>query len=133
MKMCRDWFRAPFGSRSSLYGVLFPRLFTIADLAGRVLDRKIGPNEMGGTSKTISNLAGIGSTTFTPIVSPTEVAILGITRTRTETVWNGDTPRPVPMVPLDLSYDHRVINGPDAARFLTRYTGLIGNPRNMLI
>lgn len=105
----------------------------IADLAARAQARKIGPDDMGGASMTITNLGGIGGTAFTPIVNPPEVAILGITRTETVTVWDGDTPRPVPMVPLDLSYDHRVINGADAARFMTHYTGLIADPRNMLI
>ena len=105
----------------------------ITDLAGRAQARKIAPDEMGGASMTITNLGGIGGTAFTPIVNPPEVAILGITRTETITVWDGDTPRPVPMVPLDLSYDHRVINGADAARFLTHYAGLIAEPRNMLI
>lgn len=105
----------------------------IADLAARAQARKIKPEEMGGASMTISNLGGIGGTAFTPIVNPPEVAILGITRTQIETVWDGDTPRPVPMVPLDLSYDHRVINGADAARFMTHYCALITDPRNMLI
>lgn len=105
----------------------------IADLAARAQARKIGPDEMGGASMTITNLGGLGGTAFTPIVNPPEVAILGITRTQTETVWESETPRPVPMAPLDLSYDHRVINGADAARFMTRYCGLIAEPRNMLI
>ncbi|TRD23208.1 2-oxo acid dehydrogenase subunit E2 [Palleronia caenipelagi] len=105
----------------------------IADLAGRAQARKVGPDEMGGASMTITNLGGLGGSAFTPIVNPPEVAILGITRTETVTVWEGDTPRPVPMVPLDLSYDHRVINGADAARFMTHYTRLIADPRNMLI
>ena len=105
----------------------------IADLAARAQARKVGLDEMGGASMTITNLGGIGGTGFTPIVNPPEVAILGITRTETITVWDGDTPRPVPMVPLDLSYDHRVINGAGAARFLTHYAGLLGDPRNMLI
>ncbi|WP_439524482.1 2-oxo acid dehydrogenase subunit E2 [Marivita sp.] len=105
----------------------------IADLAARAQTRKIKPDEMGGASMTITNLGGIGGTAFTPIVNPPEVAILGITRTETITVWDADTPRPVPMVPLDLSYDHRVINGADAARFLSHYARLIGDPRNMLI
>ncbi|MDF0600216.1 2-oxo acid dehydrogenase subunit E2 [Psychromarinibacter sp. C21-152] len=105
----------------------------IAGLAARAQARKIGPDEMGGASMTITNLGGIGGTAFTPIVNPPEVAILGITRTETVTVWDGDTPRPVPMVPLDLTYDHRVINGADAARFLAHYSGLIADPRNMLI
>jgi len=105
----------------------------ITDLATRAQARKIGPDEMGGASMSISNLGGLGGTAFSPIVNPPEVAILGITRTETVTVWDGDTPRPVPMVPLDLSYDHRVINGADAARFLTHYAKLIGDPRHMLI
>lgn len=105
----------------------------IADLAARANARKIGPEEMGGASMTITNLGGIGGTAFTPIVNPPEVAILGITRTQTATVWDGPTPRPVPMVPLDLSYDHRVINGADAARFMAHYTKLITDPRHMLM
>jgi pyruvate dehydrogenase E2 component (dihydrolipoamide acetyltransferase) len=105
----------------------------ITDLAGRAQARKIKPDEMGGASMTITNLGGLGGTAFSPIVNPPEVAILGITRTETATLWDGDTPRPVPMAPLDLSYDHRVINGADAARFMTRYARLISEPRNMLI
>ena len=105
----------------------------IADLAARAQARKIGPDEMGGASMSISSLGGIGGTAFTPIVNPPELAILGITRTETVTLWDGDTPRPVPMVPLDLSYDHRVINGADAARFMTRYCQLVADPRQLLI
>jgi pyruvate/2-oxoglutarate dehydrogenase complex dihydrolipoamide acyltransferase (E2) component len=105
----------------------------ISDLAARAQARKIAPDEMGGASMTISNLGGIGGTAFSPIVNPPEVAILGITRTETVTHWDGDTPRPLPMAPLDLSYDHRVINGADAARFLACYVGFIVDPRKMLI
>ena len=105
----------------------------IAELAGRAQARRIGPDEMGGASMTITNLGGIGGTAFSPIVNPPEVAILGITRTETVTVWEGETPRPVPMVPLDLSYDHRVINGADAARFLSGYAAMIADPRRMLV
>ena len=105
----------------------------ISDLAARAQARKISPDQMGGASMTITNLGGIGGSAFTPIVNPPEVAILGITRPETITVWDGDTPKPVQMVPLDLSYDHRVINGADAARFMTHYCGLIADPRNLLI
>lgn len=105
----------------------------IADLANRAQARKIRPDEMGGASMTISNLGGIGGTAFSPIVNPPEVAILGITRTEVVTVWDGETPRPVPMVPLDLSYDHRVINGADAARFMAFLTRLIADPRRIMI
>lgn len=105
----------------------------IADLAARAQARKVGPDEMGGASMTITNLGGIGGTAFTPIVNPPEVAILGITRTETVTVWEGNTPHPVPMVPLDLSYDHRVINGADAARFMTYLAGLLADPRRIMV
>ena len=105
----------------------------ISDLASRARNRKVGPDEMGGASMTITNLGGIGGIGFTPIVNPPEVAILGITRTETVTVWDGDTPRPVPMVPLDLSYDHRVINGADAARFVSYLAGLIADPRRIMV
>ena len=105
----------------------------ISDLAMRAQNRKVGPDEMGGASITITNLGGIGGIGFTPIVNPPEVAILGITRTETVTVWEGDTPRPVPMVPLDLSYDHRVINGADAARFMNYLAGLIADPRRIMV
>jgi pyruvate dehydrogenase E2 component (dihydrolipoamide acetyltransferase) len=105
----------------------------ISDLATRAQNRKVGLDEMGGASMTITNLGGIGGIGFTPIVNPPEVAILGITRTETITVWEGDAPRPVPMAPLDLSYDHRVINGADAARFMSYFAGLIADPRRIMV
>jgi pyruvate/2-oxoglutarate dehydrogenase complex dihydrolipoamide acyltransferase (E2) component len=105
----------------------------ITDLAARAQSRKVGPDEMGGASMSITSLGGIGGTGFTPIVNPPELAILGLSRTRTETVWEGATPRPIPMVPVDLSYDHRAINGADAARFMVHYCRSIRDPRNMLI
>lgn len=105
----------------------------ITDLAGRAQARKIGPEEMGGASMSISNLGGIGGTSFTPIVNPPEVAILGLTRTEIMPVWDGEVFQPVPMVPLDLSYDHRVINGAEAARFVTYLAGLLGDPRRIMI
>ena len=108
--------------RATFFG--FPRLHISSYLAF-----------MSGLNLTasINNLGGIGGTAFTPIVNPPEVAILGITRTETVTAWDGDSSHPMPMVPLDLSYDHRVINGADAARFLARYRDLIADPRMMLI
>jgi pyruvate dehydrogenase E2 component (dihydrolipoamide acetyltransferase) len=105
----------------------------IADLARRAQDRKIRGDEMGGASMTISNLGGIGGIGFTPIVNPPEVAILGLTRTEMVPCWDGAAWQPVPMVPLDLSYDHRVVNGADAARFTARHAALIADPRRMLI
>lgn len=105
----------------------------IADLAARAAERKIKPEEMGGASMSISNLGGIGGRHFSPIVNPPEVAILGITRASMEPVWNGAEFQPTLMCPLDLSYDHRVINGADAARFLSHCAGLLSDPRRMLI
>jgi pyruvate dehydrogenase E2 component (dihydrolipoamide acetyltransferase) len=112
---------------------LWPIAAEITDLATRAQDRKVKPDEMGGASMSISNLGGIGGTAFTPIVNPPELAILGLTRTETVPVWDGAAWQPVPMLPLDLSYDHRVINGADAARFLARYADLLADPRRLLI
>ncbi|WP_400087526.1 2-oxo acid dehydrogenase subunit E2 [Yoonia sp. R78084] len=105
----------------------------ITDLAARAQARKVGPDEMGGASMSISNLGGIGGTAFTPIVNPPEVAILGLTRTEITPVWDGEVFQPKPMVPLDLSYDHRVINGAEAARFVSYLAGLLGDPRRIMI
>jgi len=105
----------------------------ISDLANRAKNRKIGPSEMGGASMTISNLGGIGGTAFTPIVNPPEVAILGITRTRVTPVWNGSDFEPTPLAPLDMSYDHRVINGADAAKFLATLSKTLADPRFLLV
>ena len=99
----------------------------IGALAAKAQDRKLRPTEMGGASMSISNLGGIGGEAFTPIINPPELAILGITRTEIRPVWDGSAFKPTPMVPLDLTYDHRVINGADAARFLSRYRVLIAD------
>ena len=82
---------------------------------------------------TISNLGSIGGTAFTPIINPPEVAILGLTRIEITPVWTGGAFEPVPMLPLDLSYDHRVINGAAAARFVGRFAALIVEPRRMIL
>lgn len=105
----------------------------IADLAGRAQDRKVRPEEMGGASMTITNLGGIGGRSFSPIVNPPEVAILGLTRTTTEPVWDGERFLPTPLCPLSLSYDHRVINGAEAARFTARYAAVLADPRELLV
>ncbi|GGR37018.1 dihydrolipoyllysine-residue acetyltransferase [Deinococcus ruber] len=90
------------------------------ELAGKARDRKLKPDEMAGATFTISNLGGIGGYAFTPIVNPPEVAILGVSRGGFEPVWNKDTQsfEPRNMLPLSLSYDHRLIDGADAARFV---------------
>lgn len=105
----------------------------ITDLSTRARKRKIKPHELGGASMSISSLGGLGGEAFTPIVNPPEVAIIGLTRMEMRPVWDGAEFVPRPMVPVDLSYDHRVINGADAARFVTRYKTLIANPDELLL
>ena len=87
-------------------------------LAERARERKLTPDDMSGGSLTISNLGGIGGTYFTPIVNWPEVAILGVSRGAIEPVWKDGKFEPVQRLPLSLSYDHRVIDGADAMRFL---------------
>ncbi len=105
----------------------------IADLAGRAQARKLRGEETGGASMSISNLGGIGGRGFTPIVNPPEVAILGLTRATMEPIWDGEAFQPRLIVSLDLSYDHRVINGADAARFTAHYARLLEDPRRLLL
>jgi pyruvate dehydrogenase E2 component (dihydrolipoamide acetyltransferase) len=88
------------------------------DLATRARSRKLRPDEMQGGGFSISNLGGIGGTAFTPIVSWPEVAILGASRAATQPRWTGDRFEPRLILPLSLSYDHRLVDGADAARFL---------------
>ncbi len=90
----------------------------IQQLADKAKARKLTLDEMSGGSMSISNLGGIGGTAFTPIVNWPEVAILGVSRGSFEPVWNGTTFEPRQMLPLSLSYDHRLIDGADAIRFL---------------
>ncbi|HSR55608.1 MAG TPA: 2-oxo acid dehydrogenase subunit E2, partial [Alphaproteobacteria bacterium] len=78
-------------------------------------------------------LGGIGGTAFTPIVNAPEVAILGVTRSRMAPVWNGRKFAPRLMQPLDLSYDHRVIDGAEAARFVAFLCGLLSDVRRLLL
>jgi pyruvate dehydrogenase E2 component (dihydrolipoamide acetyltransferase) len=88
------------------------------DLAARARERKLKPEEMQGGCFSISNLGGIGGTAFTPIVNWPEVAILGVSRAATHPHWTGDRFEPRLILPLSLSYDHRLVDGADAARFL---------------
>ncbi len=105
----------------------------MADISTRARAKKLKPDEMQGASMTISSLGGIGGTAFTPIVNPPEVAILGITRAKMEPVWNGTEFIPRLLCPLDLSYDHRVVDGADAARFMAHYCKTIGDIRRLLL
>lgn len=92
----------------------------LMDLAARARDRKLKPEEMSGATFTVTNLGGIGGTAFTPIVNWPEVAILGLSRSRTELKLHGGAVVERLMLPLSLSYDHRVINGADGARFVAK-------------
>jgi len=90
----------------------------LSDLASRARSRKLMPDEMQGATFTVSNLGGIGGSAFSPIVNWPEVGILGVSRARMQPTWDGETFRPRLTMPLDLSYDHRLVDGADAARFL---------------
>lgn len=103
----------------------------MSDMSSRARAKKLKPDEMQGASMTISSLGGIGGTAFTPIVNPPEVAILGITRASMQPVWNGSEFIPRLMCPLDLTYDHRVVDGADAARFMAQYIKEISDIRRL--
>jgi pyruvate dehydrogenase E2 component (dihydrolipoamide acetyltransferase) len=89
----------------------------LADLSARARAGKLAPAEMTGATFTISSLGGIGGTYFTPIINAPEVAILGVCRSRMQPVWDGEQFRPRLILPLSLSWDHRVVDGASAARF----------------
>jgi pyruvate dehydrogenase E2 component (dihydrolipoamide acetyltransferase) len=105
----------------------------MAELAERARLKKLGADDMRGGSFTISNLGGIGGTGFTPIVNYPEVAILGLSRARIQPVFRDGQFVPRLLLPLSLSYDHRVIDGADAARFARRLCEMLENPLVMLL
>ena len=105
----------------------------MADMSVRARNKKLKPDEMQGASMTISSLGGIGGTQFTPIVNAPEVGILGITRASMQPVWDGSEFIPRLMCPLDLTYDHRVIDGADAARFMAYYVQQISDIRRLTL
>lgn len=94
---------------------------------------KLMPADMQGGCMTVSSLGGIGGTAFTPIVNAPEVAILGVTRAKMQPVWNGESFAPKLMLPLDLTYDHRVIDGAEGARFMEAIKSYLGDLRRMLL
>jgi len=105
----------------------------MSDVSSRARAKKLKPEEMQGASMTISSLGGIGGTAFTPIVNPPEVAILGITRAKMQPVWDGTAFEPRLICPVDVSYDHRVVDGAQAARFMAHYCHTIGDIRRLLL
>ena len=105
----------------------------LGDTSAKAREGKLAPGEMQGGTFTISSLGGIGGTDFTPIVNAPEVAILGVVRSRMAPVWNGSEFKPRLMLPLYVSYDHRVIDGALAARFTTHLAGVLGDLRRALL
>ena len=102
-------------------------------LAKKARDGKLSPSEMSGGCFSISSLGGIGGTMFTPIINAPEVAILGVSRSSMKPVWNGKEFAPRLILPLSLSYDHRVIDGAAAARFTTYLSQLLADMRRALL
>ena len=105
----------------------------LTELSGKARDGKLMPGDMQGASFTISSLGGIGGTSFTPIINAPEVAILGATRSTMKPVWNGKEFVPRLMVPLSLSYDHRVIDGAAAARFMVHLVKVLSDLRRAIL
>lgn len=102
-------------------------------LGQKARDKKLSPKDLQGANFTISSLGAIGGTAFTPLVNWPQVAILGISPATMQPVWNGQGFEPKLMLPLSLSYDHRVINGADAARFTNKLTKLLADIRSLLL
>ncbi|PHV11848.1 dihydrolipoyllysine-residue acetyltransferase [Chitinimonas sp. BJB300] len=102
-------------------------------LAAKARDGKLLPAEMQGGCFSISSLGGVGGTAFTPIVNAPEVAILGVSKSSIKPVWNGSEFAPRLMLPLSLSYDHRVIDGASAARFTTYLAQALGDIRRLML
>jgi pyruvate dehydrogenase E2 component (dihydrolipoamide acetyltransferase) len=105
----------------------------LGELSATARAGKLTPGDMSGSTFTISSLGGIGGTAFTPIINAPEVAILGVSRSAMKPFWNGDEFVPRLMLPLSLSYDHRVIDGAAAARFVVHLAKLLSDLRRVLL
>lgn len=105
----------------------------LADISKLAKEKKLKPGDMQGGTFSISSLGGIGGTLFTPIINAPEVAILGVSRAVTRPVWNGKEFTPRLMLPLSLSYDHRVIDGAAGARFTTYLSSVLSDIRRSLL
>ena len=105
----------------------------LAAISKKARDGKLTPKDMSGASMTISSLGGIGGTFFTPIVNSPEVAILGVSRSAMQPVWNGKDFTPRLMLPMSLSYDHRVIDGALGARMTTLLAQILGDMKRTLL
>jgi pyruvate dehydrogenase E2 component (dihydrolipoamide acetyltransferase) len=105
----------------------------LADISVKARDRKLSPADMQGGCFSISSLGGIGGTAFTPIINAPEVAILGVSKSVTRPVWIDGKFEPRLMLPLSLSYDHRVIDGAQGARFITFLNGILSDIRRLVL
>ncbi len=105
----------------------------LAELSAKARDKKLGADAMQGSTFTISSLGGIGGTKFTPIVAWPNVAILGLSKNQMKPVWNGKEFEPRLMLPMSLSYDHRVIDGADAARFCVHLAQMLSDIRRVIL
>ena len=105
----------------------------LTEISSRAREGLLEANEMKGASFTISSLGGIGGTQFTPIINSPEVAILGVSRSQIKPIWNGDSFEPTATLPLALSYDHRVIDGAEGARFMAELNQILKNIMEMLL
>ena len=105
----------------------------LTEISARAREGLLKPEEMRGAGFTISSLGGIGGTQFTPIINSPEVAILGVSRTQIKPIWNGESFEPTAMLPLALSYDHRVIDGAEGGRFMADLNRVLRNITEMLL
>ncbi|WP_299879947.1 dihydrolipoyllysine-residue acetyltransferase [uncultured Cocleimonas sp.] len=105
----------------------------IREYAQKARDKKLKPSDMQGGCFTISSLGGIGGTKFTPIVNAPEVAVLGVSKSSIQPLWDGSEFKPRLMLPLSLSYDHRVIDGADGARFTSHLSKMLSDIRRMMV
>ena len=105
----------------------------MGELSAKAREGKLGPADMQGGCFSISSLGGIGGTAFTPIINAPEVAILGVSKSAMQPMWDGKAFVPRLMLPLSLSYDHRVIDGAQAARFTAYFAGLLADLRRTLV
>jgi len=105
----------------------------LGEVSARMRDGKISPADISGATFSISSLGGIGGTSFTPIVNAPELAILGVVRSQMKPIWDGKEFRPRLMLPLCVSYDHRIIDGALAARFTRRLADILGDVRQLVL
>jgi pyruvate dehydrogenase E2 component (dihydrolipoamide acetyltransferase) len=105
----------------------------MGEISKKARDGKLGPADMSGGCMSISSLGGIGGIGFTPLVNAPEVAILGLTRGQMKPVWNGTEFVPRLMQPMDVTYDHRVIDGAEAARFTVYLGQLLSDLRRLVL